>query len=120
MVRRSIRTTIVVESDSTTMLFYRTQPNGLSLFGHRSKLGADPVPGIFAYENPETLFQNYSWLYIRKRLPQYEMIVFEGKLVERPSDSEGVVVLPKREISRTPMIQWLAENGYVSGIVIEN
>ena len=48
------------------------------------------------------------------------MIVFEAKLVERPSDSEGVVVLPKREISRTPMIQWLAENGYVSGIVIEN
>lgn len=113
----------MVESDTTTMpktLYYRTQPNGLSLFGHRSKLAYTEVGGIFAYEDPSTLFRNYSWLHIRKRLPQYEMLTFEGKLVDRPEDSEGVVVLPTREISRTPMIQWLAENGYVSGIVIES
>jgi hypothetical protein len=91
----------------------------LKLIGHRSKLGSTPVGGVFAYEDPATMFGTYSWLYIRKRLPKYEMIEFEGRIVERPSDSEGVVVTPLREVSRTPMVQWLAQSGYVSGVVIE-
>lgn len=99
--------------------YYRAQPNGLSLFGHRSKLGSDPVHGIFAYEDPSVLFRTYSWLHIRKRLPQYEMLTFEGKLVDRPEDSEGVVVLPTREISRIPMSQWLRDNGYDDGVSIQ-
>ncbi len=101
------------------MSYYRTQPKGLSLFGHRSKLAYEEVGGIFAYEDPAILFNNYSWIYIQKRLPKYEMIEFEGTLVDRPEDSEGVVVLPTREISRTPMIDWLASSGYVKAIILE-
>ena len=99
--------------------FYRVQPIGMRLIGHRSKLGTTPVGGVFAYEDPSTMFGTYSWIYISKRLPKYEMIEFEGRIVERPADSEGVVVTPIREISRTPMLQWLAQSGYVSGVVIE-
>ncbi len=94
--------------------FYRVQPKGLKLIGHRSKLGTTPVGGVFAYENPDTMFGTYSWIYISKRLPNYEMIEFEGRLVERPSDSEGVVVEPLREFSRTPMAEWLPKHGYLA------
>jgi hypothetical protein len=94
--------------------FFRVQPNGLSLFGHRSKLGAEPVVGVFAFEHPDTLFGTYSWIHISKRLPGYEMIEFDGVLLERPSDSEGVVVEPLREICRTPMVEWLPKNGYLA------
>jgi hypothetical protein len=95
-------------------MFYRVQPKGLKLFGHRSKLGSTPVGGVFAYEDPETMFGTYSWIYISKRLDRYEMIEFHGRLVERPTDSEGVVVLPLREIRRTPMVEWLPRNGYLA------
>lgn len=96
------------------MRFYRVQPIGLKLIGHRSKLGTTPVGGVFAYENPDTMFGTYSWIYISKRLPKYEMIEFDGRIVERPSDSEGVVVEPLREIRRTPMVKWLPDNGYLA------
>ena len=94
--------------------FYRVQPKGLNLIGHRSKLGTTPVGGVFAYENPDTMFGTYSWIYISKRLPKYEMIEFDGRIVERPSDSEGVVVEPLREIRRTPMVEWLPKHGYLA------
>ena len=94
--------------------FYRVQPTGLKLIGHRSKLGTTPGGGVFAYENPDTMFGTYSWIYISKRLPKYEMIEFDGRIVERPSDSEGVVVEPLREIRRTPMVEWLPKHGYVA------
>ena len=96
------------------MRCYRVQPIGLKLIGHRSKLGTTPVGGVFAYENPDTMFGTYSWIYISKRLPKYEMIEFDGRIVERPSDSEGVVVEPLREIRRTPMLEWLPKHGYVA------
>ena len=96
------------------MRFYRVQPIGLKLIGHRSKLGTTPVGGVFAYENPDTMFGTYSWIYISKRLPKYEMIEFEGRIVERPSDSEGVVVEPLREYRRTPMVEWLPKHGYLA------
>lgn len=70
--------------------------------------------GVFAFENPETLFGTYSWIHVSKNLPKYEMIEFEGRLVDRPSDSEGVVVEPLREIRRTPMLEWLPKNGYLA------
>ena len=95
------------------MKFFRVQPNAKPLFGHRSKLAFDEVPGIFAYKKAETLFENYTWLHMRKRLRDYEMIEFEGDIVDEPEDSEGVVVLPRKEIKRTPMLQWLPEHGYV-------
>jgi len=94
--------------------FYRVQPKGLSLVGHRSRLGASPVEGVFAFEDPDTLFGTYSWIHISKKLPNYEMIEFEGLVVERPSDSEGVVVDPLREIRRTPMVEWLPKHGYLA------
>jgi hypothetical protein len=94
--------------------FYRVQPKGLSLFGHRSKLGADPVVGVFAFEHPDTLFGTYSWIHISKQLPKYEMVEFEGRLLESPADSEGVVVEPLREIRRSPMLEWLPANGYLA------
>lgn len=95
------------------MKFYRVQPNGKQLFGHRSKLADVPVAGIFAYKNPETLFDNYTWLHFRKRLKEYEMVEFDGVVVDAPEDSEGVVVAPKRELKRTPMLKWLEQHGYV-------
>jgi hypothetical protein len=94
--------------------FYRVQPQGLKLIGHRSKLGTSPVGGVFAYENPDTMFGTYSWIYISKRLPAYEMVEFLGRVVERPEDSEGVVVEPLEELARTPMVEWLPANGYLA------
>jgi hypothetical protein len=94
--------------------FYRVQPKGMKLFGHRSKLGAEPVGGVFAFENPDTLFGTYSWIHISKQLPKYEMVEFEGRLLESPADSEGVVVEPLREIQRSPMLEWLPANGYLA------
>ena len=35
------------------------------------------------------------------------MIEFFGRVVDRPADSEGVVVKPERINSRTPMSQWV-------------
>lgn len=92
--------------------YYRVQPKGLSLFGHRSRLGTTPVGGVFAYSQPETMFGTYSWLYIQKRIPKYEMIEFDGRLVEQPEDSEGVVVEPVRELARAPLRDWMSEHGY--------
>lgn len=69
---------------------------------------------MFAYADPDTMFGTYSWLYVQKRIHDYEMIEFEGRLVEAPEDSEGVVVLPVREIKRMPLVDWLLANGYVA------
>jgi len=86
--------------------FYRVQPKGLGVLGHKSKLGAEPVEGVFAYENPETMFGTYSWKYISKRLPDYEMVEIDGRLIDRPPDSEGVVVEPSRVVRRTPISEF--------------
>lgn len=63
------------------------------------------------------MFGTYSWIYISKRIPKYEMIEFEGRLVERPEDSEGVVVEPLRELSHTPLRDWLKQHGYAIVVI---
>lgn len=93
-------------------LFWRVQPKGKSLFsGHRSGLGSEPVEGLFAFEDPVALCQTYTWLHTRRTIRNFEMVGFRGRVIERPSDSEGVVVLPRVEVTRLPLGLWLAELG---------
>lgn len=84
-------------------IFYRAQPKGKSLFHHTSGLAYEKVPGIFAFENPEKIFDTYSWVHMSKNPDDYEMITFKGKLVDRPADSEGVVVKPEQIIEQVPL-----------------
>lgn len=90
--------------------FYRVQPTGKSLDTHTSGLAYDKVPGLFAFEHPDQLFDTYTWLHVRKAPEQYEMIRFLGKVVDRPADSEGVVVKPDKVLQRTPLVDWLKAN----------
>jgi hypothetical protein len=91
--------------------YWRVQPNGRSLFGHSSKLGAEPVRGLFAFANPETLFDTFTWIHVRKRIDSYQMVEFEGFLATCPDDSEGVVVIPAIEVERVPLADWLRSVG---------
>ena len=94
-------------------ILYRAQPKGKSLTGHTSGLAHEKVNGIFAFEDPEMLFQTYSWSHMKKRLDEYEMITFLGKIVDRPADSEGVVVIPGRIISKVPLRQFAKQTGAI-------
>lgn len=89
------------EEDS--QIFYRAQPKNRDLFGHTSGLAYEKVPGIFAFEDPSMLFDTYSWIHMKKNLDNYEMITFEGKLIDKPADSEGVVVKPEQIIEKVPL-----------------
>lgn len=93
------------------MKFFRVQPKGRSLFGHTSKLASDPVRGLFAFEDPAMLFETYTWLHVKKHISSYEMVIFEGRIIERPADSEGVVVQPIQELSRLALRDWLDQAG---------
>lgn len=93
---------------STPEIFYRVQPKGKSLFGHTSGLAYEKVPGVFAFTDPEQLFDTYTWIHVRKSLSNYEMVKFRGRVIDRPDDSEGVVVEPESELERLPLEQWLA------------
>ena len=91
-----------------TQTLYRIQPKGKELIGHTSGLAYEKVPGIFAFERPEQVFDTYTWLHIRRKgLKDYEMVEFLGKVVDRPANSEGVVVQPIQVLSRTPMTEWI-------------
>ena len=92
-------------------ILYRAQPIGRSLTGHTSGLAHEKVNGIFAFEEPEMLFQTYSWLHMRKNMDKYEMITFLGKVVDRPADSEGVVVIPGRIVSKVPLREFAERTG---------
>lgn len=91
------------EKDNPLHTFYRAQPKDKDLFGHTSGLAFEKVPGIFAFENPETLFDTYSWLHMKKNLDNYEMIKFKGVLIDKPADSEGVVVKPQQILEKIPL-----------------
>ena len=91
--------------------FWRVQPNGASLFGHRSKLGAVAVEGVFAFTDPKLMFQTYTWIHVKKRPQNFEMVSFAGEIVAQPEDSEGVVVEPQNELSREPLVNWLSSIG---------
>jgi len=86
---------------------YRVQPIGTSIFGHSSGLAHRRMAGIFAFEDPHKLFETYTWLHIRKRLDEYELVEFVGTVVDRPADSKGVVAIPSRLVRRTPLRQWV-------------
>lgn len=91
--------------------FWRVQPKGAKLFGHKSGLAYEKQEGIFAFEDPLLLFDTYTWIKVKKNLDAYEMVVFEGRVLARPEDSEGIVVHPLRERSRMPMRRWLETIG---------
>jgi 2'-5' RNA ligase len=95
-------------STQNTEIFYRAQPKGKDIFHHQSGLAYEKVPGIFAFEKPDKIFETYSWLHMRKNINDYEMIIFKGELIERPEDSEGVVVKPEQIISKIPLIDFAA------------
>ena len=42
--------------------FWRVQPKGKLLMGHTSGLAYEKVEGIFAFEDPMTLFDTYTWI----------------------------------------------------------
>jgi hypothetical protein len=83
--------------------YYRVQPKGKSIHTHQSGLAYEKVPGIFAFEDPNTIYDTYTWIHIQKNINNYEIIKFLGELVDRPSDSEGVVVKPEKILERIPM-----------------
>jgi hypothetical protein len=91
---------------------YRFQPVGKSLHGHTSGLGAEKVEGIFAFTDPSKVYDTITFLHMKRQgLQNYELVKFRAHVVQRPEDSEGVVVRPSRgEGSRTPMAKWHAEN----------
>jgi hypothetical protein len=88
-------------------VFYRVQPKGKSIHTHTSGLAYEKVPGIFAFDDPAQLFDTYTWLHVKKNINDYELIKLLGKEVERPPDSEGVVVQPKQVMERIPLKEWV-------------
>jgi len=100
-----------MEEQPQEQVLYRAQPKGRGLAGHTSGLAYEKVNGIFAFETPEQLFDTYSWLHMRKNIDDYEMITFLGQIVDRPVDSEGVVVNPVRIISRIPLRKFVEQVG---------
>jgi hypothetical protein len=95
-----------------TEFVYRFQPVGKSLHGHTSGLGAEKVAGIFAFTDPSKVYDTVTYLHMKRQgLEKYELVKFRAHVVDRPEDSEGVVVRPSRgEGSRTPMHVWHAAN----------
>lgn len=95
--------------------YYRVQRKGRSIFGHESSIVSKDVklPGVFAFEEPSQLFQSVTWLRVRKSPAEFEMIVFNGHLVFRPEDSEGVLISPTKELVRVPLNEWLLAVGAV-------
>ena len=57
------RTTPVAVETNPLHVFYRVQPKGKELLTHTSRLAYQTVPGVFAFERPETL-HTYTWLHI--------------------------------------------------------
>jgi len=98
-------------SASELELLWRTQPIGQSLSGHRSGLAYTKTPGIFAFTAPEQLFDTYTWLHARKRIDDYEVIEFLGDVIDRPVDSEGVVVKPRTIVQRIPLRDFAQQYG---------
>lgn len=86
--------------------YYRFQPTGKALQGHTSGLAYEKVAGIFAFTDPCMVLDTYTWCHISKHADQYELVCFEGTLVDAPADSEGVVVLPITETYRIPLTAW--------------
>lgn len=64
------------------------------------------MPGIFAFDHPEKLFDTYSWIHMKKNPDNYEMIIFKGKLIDKPTNSEGVVVKPEEILDKVPLRDW--------------
>jgi len=92
-----------------SQIFYRAQPKGKDLFGHTSGLAYEKVQGIFAFEEPDKIFDTYSWVHMRKNIDNFEMIKFLGKLIDKPIDSEGVVVEPEKIIDKTPLRDFIQQ-----------
>jgi hypothetical protein len=85
------------------------QPKGKSLEGHQSGIAYEKVPGIFAVEKAPQLYDTYSWIHFTKKqnIGENEMVKFRGHLVDRPEDSEGVVVKPHQVLERVPLHEWI-------------
>lgn len=91
-------------------LYYRQQPTGLPLLGHTSECTGDDRLDegyVFAYDRPEGIVQGINDWGLPEDKDATEVIVFEGEDAYDPGDFEGVAVLPVREISRTPLRQWV-------------
>lgn len=84
-------------------IYYRVQPKGTDLFNHTSGLGYEKVNGIFAFEDIRDLFNTYSWLHMKKDIDNYEVISFFGDLIDKPINSEGVVVKPEIILNKMPL-----------------
>lgn len=97
--------------EEASQVFYRAQPKGKDLFGHTSGLAYEKVPGIFAFEEPDKLFDTYSWIHMKKNLDNFEMIKFLGKLIDKPADSEGVVVEPEEILEKTSLRDFVQQLG---------
>lgn len=90
-------------AENTSEIFFRAQPIGKDLFNHTSKLAYEKVPGVFAYKDPRKIFETYSWIFMKKKIDEYEMIKFMGTLIDSPDDSEGLVVKPERILEKIPL-----------------
>jgi hypothetical protein len=89
-------------------VFWRVQPKGKGVLDHTSGLAFEKVDGIFAFTDPSQLFDTYTWIHVRKSVDDYEMVTLTGTIVDRPDDSEGVVIRPEAVLSREPLGSWLA------------
>ena len=101
----------MMDEDGEEQILYRCQPKGRSLIGHTSGLGSEKINGLFAFEKPEMIFKTYSWIHMRKNIDDYEMITFLGKIIDRPADSEGVVVIPTEILSKVPLKEFASKIG---------
>jgi hypothetical protein len=89
--------------------YYRIQPAGLGVSGHTSGLASEPVNGLFAFEHPEQPQDTYTWIHANKHPEKYEVLELGGRLVDRPLDSEGVVIDPGDILHREPLSSWTPE-----------
>ena len=89
--------------------FYRIQPKGMGVDQHTSGLGSEPVNGLFAFEHPEQPQDTYTWIHANKRPQDYEVLEMGGNVVDRPADSEGVVIKPGQVFHRQPLSDWTVE-----------
>jgi len=92
-------------------LFYRFQPPGLPLRGHRSGAsdeGLLPRGFVFAYDTPnEAMAQEGPFGGWAENVEDLEVVTFTGTQAHNPGDVEGLAVRPNRVIRRETPWDWV-------------
>jgi hypothetical protein len=96
-----------IEERQTMSRYYRIQPTGLEISGHRSQTSLDETPyGIDAFTGPNDVIGSDSWI---ARTATDEVLIIEAEGHWDNGDVEGVRIDPETAtiVRRIPVGDWL-------------